>query len=165
MKNDCLIRFIADGLIFHGNRESYSALSAILLNAIFPEKDHSRGIPPIPERLAIKSTASILSTQSVKCELSFTPFNTIPYEDYYAAYQQLSKNSAYIGLGYDPKRIFGGKIETKHVSRIKGCTEQGITLDDIELESPLFRTWEEVEIDTLPVDGGFWILKKVKNEN
>lgn len=164
MKNDCLLRFITDGLIFHGNQENHQTLTASLLNAIFPENNPSQGIPPIPERLAIQATASILSVQSVKCELSFTPFKTIPYEDYYGAYQQLSKNPAYIGLGYDPKRIFDGEIKTKHISIVKSCSEQGLILDDIELENPVFRTWEDIEIDTLPVNGGFWSLTKVKNE-
>jgi len=165
MKNDCLLRFIADGIVHLGNQENHQKLINSLRVTIFPKIDRHIDIPPIPEQLAITATANFLSDQPVPSKLSFIPFYTIPYEDYYGTCELLSKKSPFLGLGFDPKRIFGGDVRTKHISRIQSFSEKGAILDDTELKNPIFRSWEDIEKDTLPVYGGFWCLIKINKVN
>lgn len=158
MKNDCLVRFIANGLLHHGSTLTQEELIHHLIKEIFPTKDVALDIPPIPETQAISKTQTFLSCHVPECKLGFTPINTIPYEDYSSFFEELAKKNAYIGLGYDPKRLFNGTEEAKHVSTIVEINRHGATLQDPELPQNTFCSWEEIERDTIQVNGGFWHL-------
>lgn len=158
MKNDCLVRFIADGLLHHGSKLTQEELMRNLISEIFPSKDDDSEIPPIQELQAISNTRRFLSRHIPKCRLGFTPIRTIPYSDYTGFLEDLARNNAYLGLGYDPKRLFNGNEEVKHVSTVIDFNRHGATIQDPELPNKTFCSWEDVERDTFQVNGGFWHL-------
>lgn len=159
MKNDCLIRFIADGLVHAGSPYLHHELIENLIKAIYPDMtDHSE-ILPVKDSLALSATKTLLEDHTPSCALGFTPLNSIPYEDYLGYCEELAKRNCFIGLGYDPKRIFNSTLESKHVSRVVDFNRHGLFIEDPELDESVFYPWDEIEVDTIHVNGGFWFLE------
>jgi hypothetical protein len=159
MKNDCLLKFIADGMRFYGNKNDRETLILLLAKEIYPQLVVHEDIPTTAQDLALTATSDFLSKAAPACELSFINFKQIPFEDYSECCEKLLKRRAFVGLGFNPNRIFNGFGKNKHVSIIKSATNKGLTIVDDELFEELFIDWEDVERDVFSVNGGFWIVQ------